>query len=144
MKLSAIKTDSARVEQGEWIGDLPEMDDLELRVRGIANADYRRLQAKLIQAVPFKRRRNGLAVDDADRIQARCLLETVLLDWRGMVDDDGAPIAYSRDLAETLLSDPDFRAFRDAVVVAATRVGDDDAEGDEALEKNSETSSAGA
>ncbi|WP_201159426.1 hypothetical protein [Rhodoplanes elegans] len=143
MDLSQIKTNSALIEQGEWIGDLPELGDVAFRVRGLGNADYRALQHKLINEIPARLRRKGLGADDQDRIQTECLIETVLTDWRGLTSG-GAPLPYSREKARELLTDPDFRRLRDAVFAAASMVGEDVAAADEALEKNSETSSAGA
>lgn len=142
MKLSSVKVDSARVQEGEWIGDLPEMGDLQVKVRGINNADYRLLQRKLINAVPLKRRRRGLQQEDEDRIVGECLLKTVLQDWHHLESDDGQTIAYDADFAAQLLNDPDYRAFRDAVVYAATLVGGEKEDIEEEMEKNSSQFSA--
>ncbi|GEP05562.1 hypothetical protein [Methylobacterium oxalidis] len=132
MKLSAIKVDSARLGQGRWIGEIPEMGDLRLRVRGIGNTEYRRLQSKLFDAVPRSKRVHGrIDPDEVDRITAQCLLDTVLLDWEGLTADDGATIPYSRDLAEQYLTDPDFARFRQAVSWAATVAADEVAGNDE-------------
>jgi hypothetical protein len=143
MKLSSLKTDVARVEQGEWIGDIPEMGDLELKVRGIDNADYRALTSKLVQTIPLKRRRRGISSEDLEQIQNKCLLETVLLDWRGVQDDSGKDVPYSRELAETLLTSPEYRTFRDAVAYASRLVGADEDDAASELEKNSSPSSTG-
>ena len=143
MKLSSLKTDSVLVETGEWIRDIPEMGDLELMVRGVDNSDYRALASKLIQAIPLKRRRRGISQEDLEQIQNRCLLETVLLDWRGVQDDNGAQVPYSRDMAETLLTSPEYRAFRDAVAYAARLVGAEEEDATVELEKNSSTSLIG-
>lgn len=136
MKLSSLKTDIGRVEQGEWISDIPEMGDLELKVRGIDNADYRALMNRLVQAIPLKRRRRGISPEDLEQIQNRCLLETVLLDWRGVQDDGGQAMPYSRDLAVTLLTSPEYRTFRDAVAYAARLVGAEQEDAASELEKN--------
>lgn len=85
MKLSEIAVDIAKEEAGDWV-DIPDLQGVSVKVRSIHNADYRRLSAKLLGKL---RRRlggrelmaSGLPVEEADRITARCLLETVLLDW---------------------------------------------------------------
>jgi hypothetical protein len=47
-----------------------------------------------------------------------------LLDWDGIVDDDGKAVSYSEELAATFLTDPRFRLMRNAVVWAASVVGE--------------------
>src|SRR5215207_282633 len=120
MKLSDIKININAVEKGDWVGDIPEMGDLRLRVRGTDNADYSALQDKLLRAA---RRRNGNASrEQRDQITATLLLETVLLDWDGILDENNRPIPYSKDFAQTLLTDPEYRDFRMAVIWAADQV----------------------
>lgn len=135
MKLSAIKVDSARAEQGAWVGDIPEMGDLRLQVRGLRNADARRLRAKLLAAVPRDQRANGrLSPAAADEIDARVLSETILVDWQNLTDENDAPLPFSREKALELLSNPDFVVFRDAVAYAANVVAEglaDQAEADQ-------------
>lgn len=128
MRLSEIQINAAAVEEGEWIGDLPEMGDLRLKVRGLNNDKYRRLQQRLIEATPRAKRPGGrLDPAEQDRITAKCLTDTVLLDWSGLEGDEG-PIAYSAEMAKTLLTDPQYRRFRDAVIAAASRVEEVEAE----------------
>lgn len=139
MKLSSLKVDAAAIEDGEWIGNIPEMGDLEVRVRGLNNAKYRRLQTTLIDAVPRAKRQGGrLDPDEQDRITASCLTATVLLDWRGLEGEDGQPVPYSKDLATDLLSKPEFRRFREAVIWAAAQVGEERAAADEEDAGNSQ------
>ncbi|MHC2016309.1 hypothetical protein [Methylobacterium sp. CM6247] len=122
MKLSALKTDSAKLEQGQWVKDLPDMDGLELKVRGLGNTEYRRLQDKKVEAVPRAKKIRGLDNETQDRIISECLHEAVLEDWRGLTGDDGQPVPFSSDLALTLLTDPDYARFRSAVLQAASIV----------------------
>lgn len=126
MKLSDTKIDSAKVEQGDWVGDIPDFGDIRLKVRGLGNADYNRLQAKLIRSLP-KAQRDGAV----DKILPRLLADTILLDWDNV--DEGP---YSKDLAEKFLTDPDYRPFRDAVMWAASQVAERRADDLEADVKN--------
>lgn len=142
MKLAKVNT--AKVEGGAWVGDIPDMGDLRLRVRGINNARYRRLQQELINAVPRSERRKGRLDPEAiDNVTATCLLRTVLLGWENLECEDGRPVPFSEEQAKVYLTDPAYRAFYDAVVYAATIVGEDDAEADKADEGNSASASAG-
>ncbi len=125
MKMSELAVDAARLEGGAWVEEIPEMEGLRLKVRGANNADWRRLQTKLLEAVPRKQRVGGrLDPDTQDRITASLLLNTCLLDWQGLEDDDGNPLSYDKKMAEKLLTDPQYRRFREAVVWASTVVGE--------------------
>lgn len=131
MKLSALTVNTDAIEQGRWIGpstgyQIPELGDVELKVRGLVTADYRTLYANLVRGLDRSAKVGGMiAPAAADRIVSQCLLETVLLDWRNLSDDDGKPITYSKRQAEPLLNEPEFRRFRDGVVWAASIVGDE-------------------
>jgi hypothetical protein len=125
MKMKDVAVDAGRAETGAWVGEIPDMEGLRLKVRGSGNKDWRRLQMKLIQTVPRKRRMSGnLDPDDSDRITTLCLLNTSLLDWSGLEDDDGKEIPFSREMAEKLLTEPDYRRFREAAAWAANWVAE--------------------
>ena len=126
MKLSGLKTNSAREEQGAWVDNIPDLGDIRLKVRGDQNADARALRAKLFEAVPRSERPNGrLTPKAADELGTRVMVDTILVDWSGLVDEADEPIPYSVEKATEILSNPDFRVFRDGVAIAAQRVGQD-------------------
>jgi hypothetical protein len=142
--LNSRKIDHNKVEQGAWVDNIPEWGDLRLRVRGIGNSDYRRLQATLLDSVPRgKRMRGRIGPEDQDRINATCLADTVLLGWENLTSD-GAPVPYSKEEAKRLLTDPDFVAFRDAVTWAANMVAENSEENSEAVLGNSLLASVGS
>lgn len=122
MKLGALKTDLAKVEQGMWIDNIPDMGDLRLKVRPIGNPDYRRVYGQLVDSTPRDKKRGGMVTDfDARQsIAGRALADTVLLGWDGLEGDDGMPLPYSPAKAKELMLDPEMTAFRDAVSWAAT------------------------
>lgn len=139
MKLNDMTINPARLEQGAWVDNIPEMGDLRLKVRGLGNADHRNLQQKLFDAEPRQNKVGGrLNADSQDAISARCILDTILIDWDKLEGEDGY-IPYSREVAEKLLTDPAFRRFREAVTWAASVVVEttdgarDDAAGNSAL-----------
>lgn len=137
MKLADLKVDPAKVEDGDWVDGIPEMEDLRLKVRGVGNAQWRKLQRKLISAVPQHRRIDGvISQEDEDNITSICLQSACLLDWAGLEGEDGQPLAYSKEVASELLTKPETRAFRDAVLWAATIVGRRKAEVAEGDAKN--------
>lgn len=137
MKLTAMKVNSRAIEAGEWVDNLPEMGDLELHVRGLGNSEYRAHYAKIVEALPRADKIDGRPTPEAaERVVVECIVETILLGWRGVEDDAGAPVPFSKDQARALLTDPDFRPFRDAVSLAASRVADSRAADVEVASKN--------
>src|SRR4051812_7467385 len=110
MKISELEVDQKIVEEGTWVGNIPELTGVRLKVRGSNNRDWRRMAQRLIAAVPRKNRANGvLDPEEADRISALILLNTGLLDWEGIESDDGSPIPYDRKKAAQYLAGERFR-----------------------------------
>lgn len=143
MKLSSVAVDPKAIEDGEWVKDLPEMGDLELKVKGQNSSAWRAAQRKAFNALPrnLRNRPDGLSPKIQDQINTACLLACVI-DWKNVELDDG-PKDFSKGLLEKLISDPVYQVFRDACLVATLRVGAADAQADEDLAGNSESSSAG-
>lgn len=111
MKISELEVDPKLIEEGKWVGNIPELTGVRLKVRGANNKDWRRLAQRLINAVPRKLRVNGiLDPDEADRISATILLMTGLLDWEGIDADDGTSIPYDKKKAAQYLAGERFRA----------------------------------
>lgn len=124
MDLASLKSNPAAVENGDWVDSIPDMGDLRLKVRGTESAEWRRLMGKLHAAVPRQKRAAGaLDPEENDRMISTCLLEIGLLDWDGLTGEDGKPIPYSKERAAELLTQPEYRSFRNAVLWAATIVG---------------------
>ncbi|MGB3834823.1 MAG: hypothetical protein WA975_23495 [Mesorhizobium sp.] len=133
MEISAFRRDSKVVEAGQWIGDIPGMGDLRLRVRGLSTPTAVAYRSRLERAVPRnKRDRDGsLKPEQSLEVFSQVLLEHVLFDWDG-ITQDGKPVPYSKDLAAEWLTNPDFRPFADAVAWAAGVVdrGGEETEGE--------------
>jgi hypothetical protein len=140
MKLSNMKVDHKRSEEGEWVKNIPEMEDLELRVRGQSCVSARVMRNKLLRGLPAKVRNdpNGLPIEVLDRMEATICVDVLLLEWRHLDD-----IPYSKEKAAELLNDPDLATFREAISWAANRVGRQEAAAKEAELGNSGTISAG-
>jgi hypothetical protein len=73
---------------------------------------------------------------------AKLVATFLLTGWEGIADDAGNPIPYSPEKALELLSDRAMRELVKQVILAATRVGERDAEFTAAAVKNSERPSA--
>lgn len=139
MEVSALKRNSSRIEAGEWVGDIPEMGDLKLRVRGMQSTIYTTTYARLARAVERKDRDRSGALLPAVNILVlgQALYESVLFDWDGLTNE-GEPFLYDAATALEWLTNPDFRNFADAVVWAARVVDNIRTDIKEDLEKNFE------
>lgn len=114
----------AAIEDGAWIGGLPNMGDLELKVRGLKSRLVRELYESKVRAVPNDKRDRKTrepVLSERERIAVELLHEVVLLDWRGLTDG-GKPVKYDPALAKVWCMDPSYRQFADAVTHAAMMV----------------------
>lgn len=128
MKISEITRNLSVIEAGRWVSDIPNLGDVELRIRGKDNADWRRLESALVASVPRSGRINGRITPlESDRIVGVLLRDAALLDWKNVTDNDGNPIPFSKEAAAKFLLQPEFRGFRDAALWAAISVAEDTA-----------------
>lgn len=124
MKISDRKIDPQKKEDGAWVENIPNWENLRLKTRGVGNRQWARMEMTLLNGVPRKRRFNGLELEDRNRINGMLLRDTALLDWANMEDEDGNPLPYSRELADKYLTSPEYEPFRDAALYAATFVAE--------------------
>lgn len=124
MKLSERKIDPKKREEGAWVTDIPEWDDLKLKTLGVGNKAWAKREQALLTAIPRARRMNGISKEDRDRINAILLRDHGIVDWRNVDDDEGNPVPYSKDVAGTYLTAPENEPFRDAALWAATVVAE--------------------
>lgn len=136
MKLSEIAVNAAAIEYGRWVSIGHIMPGVRLKVRGLENEDYQRLFNKLVTEIPRAERLKGPDAAVMRDITTRLLVETILIDWEGIDNDDGTPLVFSKEKAREVLSDPNLIAFRKAVEWAAGVVGEDDLAETEATAKN--------
>jgi hypothetical protein len=134
MKLSDLQVNAAAIEQGVWIDNIPDCGDLRIKTKGINNTAWRRLFASLIRALPKSAKREGASPDELDAINTQCLIETCLIEWENLVDDNGVPIPVSA--AKEMLADPKWGRLRDAAFYAASWVADQSDESRKDEEKN--------
>ena len=101
-------TDKSKENQGVWV-DLGEGARLLIARHGNERFKlrYQELTAPYAAAIRTK----TLSEAVAEKILKQILAETILLDWEGIVDDDGNPVPYSVEKAMEFLDIPDFRSF---------------------------------
>lgn len=132
-----MKVNSAAVQSGRWVSIGKYFSGVEVKVRGFKNKDYQRELLRMMSDVPLADRVK-IASDPefSDKLDIELAASCILLDWRGLEDDNGEPLAFSRDKAFEILSDPDYIEFREAVDFAAKIVGKDELVEAEAVSKN--------
>ena len=137
MKLSQIRRDKVLDAEGAW-QEVPNWPGVELKVRPMNNPDFKRLQGKLLAEL-MQLKMIGLPDDqkmDEQEIMRRmtvdggyidvtkqCVEQTVLLDWRGIEDEDGELQPYHPEIAHICIHDSEqFPDFCDEVIRAARAV----------------------
>jgi hypothetical protein len=121
MDLAKVRVDVTRSKAGEWVKDIPGLDDIELKVRGSNSPHFRTAQVKAQRAIPRDARKDGLVDPEAaDAALGRALAE-ILLDWKN-VSVGGVEIPHTAEAALTILTDPEMSVFRDGVAYAADYV----------------------
>lgn len=116
ISLASMKKGYAGMNAGVWVGDipLPLFDGITLQVTRLWTPTYAALHEKLSADMT-----DLSAEANEKRMTDECLVQTVLLGWKG-VDDP-----YSQETARQLIADPDMGvAFRNAIIWAATHVAE--------------------
>lgn len=116
MEVSGMKKNSAAIDGGDWVGDIPGMGNLRLKVRGSTSRKVRKALADKISGNP-----NNQTEDSRDRVTAEVFAESVLLDWEN-ITSGGEPVPYSEETALQWLIDPDMDDFFRAVEYASNEV----------------------
>lgn len=147
MKISTYKVDSSLIEEGGWIdfsATLGEEDAPAFLVRGKATEEYQERLFVALAKVPVDKRVNGrVSPWTVAQIEGELIGELLVLDWRGLTEDDGTPIEFSRERAVEFCTHADYRPLRALIELAVNNVVD---MGRKTLEidlGNFETSSAG-
>jgi len=115
MKISSFATDLGLEENGVWV----EIGDgASLLIARMGNPKYNEHVRRTAQ--PYKRQvRNGTMDENLSaKLLNASIAATILLDWKGLEDDKGKEIKYTRATAEQLLGD--LKDFRALVVEIAT------------------------
>lgn len=115
MKISKFATDLDLEENGVWV-DIGEGG--EILVARMGNPRYQKAVQSISKPHRTQIRQKTISEDLSDELLLKAMAETILLDWKGIEDDKGKVIKYTKDTAFKLLRD--LRDFRNLVVELAT------------------------
>lgn len=143
MDIQSLKRDPGIIEAGRWVGDIPGMAGLRVKVRGMKSNAFRETLERLRRSLPrTERHADGTPFTAASiRITGQAVFESVLLDWDGFTRND-EPQPYDKDMALMFCTDPAYELVLDGFVWAANVVDNEQSEADEELAKNSPSPSA--
>jgi len=113
------------------------IDGLEFKVAREGNPNHSKLIRKLYK--PYRKQvQAGKDLPDSvtDEISAKLIVETLLIDWKGMPSVDGGEVPYSKDEAYSLLNQPELRPLKEEIQDFAGDAAQYELEINEEVEKN--------
>jgi hypothetical protein len=154
-KLSTLRRDVATLSDGVWISPDPNLEEIEMRVRGKDATYFDVLSVKFREAVrraredgtlKSKQGLNDMAPSTVQAIEDRLLLERLVLDVRGIEADDGSALSVEqfREMAISEAYLPMLFLAREAVILATERRDSDRAAALGNSEASPSTGSRGA
>jgi hypothetical protein len=122
VKLLKLRRDAQKINDGEWVRPGEEFEDLELKIRGYT-FEFTDARAERFRAAARKYGGDIAKVKgkESHAIVVSTIKDYLLLDVRGVVDQDGTPIDV--DKFKELLSDMNFQMLVRACIEAAGQVG---------------------
>jgi hypothetical protein len=103
MKLSQIESNVNLEEEGVWV---TMTGGWEAKVRSTNCKAYRDLNQRIFQKNRrFYARRQAPPPETQDQDTLRLVVETLLVDWRGLEDENGEPIPCTPENATEILGD---------------------------------------
>lgn len=116
-KLSSLLSDPKAAEDGVWVHIIGTW---EMRLAYMSGPRYTRVAQKLlIEALGEHKVVNAQDLPDSvmEEIHLRSVAEGVILDWRGVYEDDGeTPIPYDAETAYQTLANPKAWEIKGAVL----------------------------
>lgn len=137
MEISELKRDAARIDGGQWVGEIQDMGDLRLKVRGEGYLPFLSMLQRKIRAMTRSEKMPDGSPKPEPLLKAtgEAAHAHLLIDWDGLTDE-GKPLPYDREIALKWLTDPVYVHFSNAVAWAARQVERGAAEVKEVAGKN--------
>jgi len=118
MKLSSIAIDSDKSENGIW-KEVALGTGFECLIARHTNSRFRAELERRLMDITRESSKEPTAKQYSDAtLKAFC--SHILLDWRGIEDDDDQPIPYSSEKAYEILSNPEYADLREAIENVST------------------------
>ena len=101
--------DVAREIDGVWID---YQDDAKLLIARMGNPQNRKAYERAQARFRGKIKRDKMTADDRIEVMAKCLADSILLDWKGINDHESKKLKYTPEMAyQALRWDLDLREF---------------------------------
>ncbi|MBB76531.1 MAG: hypothetical protein CMJ75_18660 [Planctomycetaceae bacterium] len=114
-KLGDFATDLNKERDGIWFRY--HGSDFECRIARIGNPNFEGAKRRALRDEKVRRAvEGGLTVKESKHALAPLVAEYILVDWRGLEDDDGNPLPYSIEKATEMLRDDRYRDVYDWVL----------------------------
>lgn len=139
IKLNSIAAKEIPAE-GEWI-ESPDWPGVRFKVRPINSRDYQ-IQRDLMVQRKIKALNRVPTGPEMEPELGKLVARHLLRGWEGLLDDAEKAIEFTPEKAIELLADESMAALEQQVILAATRIGERDAEFTADAAKNSPAPSA--
>ena len=117
-RLNRIATSTDLASEGQWVefcpAQGPDDEALELKIARVGNPNYNQRLQELVR--PHRRKVRMGFDEDLEEFVRIAVAECVLVDWRGLQDDDGKAIPYSKEKSVEILTDPVYSDVFDFVM----------------------------
>ncbi len=116
-RLNRIKTNTEQGTEGQWIEFCPAQGDepaLELKIARVGNPKYNQRLQELVR--PHRRKVRMGFDEDLEEFVKQAVAECVLVGWRGLQDNSGKEIPYSKEKSVELLTNPEYSDLFDFVM----------------------------
>lgn len=103
-KISAVRADLDKEIKGVWV---PYQMGIELKIARLGNPQYQAALRLLTESRKVLLGTKDLSDDQRQDLQREVVAQMILLDWRGVEDDEGNPLAYTPAVALSWFKDPE-------------------------------------
>lgn len=114
-KLNKFATNLTLAQEGTEI-DLG--DGLIVRIAKANNANYSKYMKQVLKPYERQLRQKAGGLDDQifERLYVEAIAETVWLGWRGLEDDNGVEIPYTKEKCIEILKDPQYDELKKLIL----------------------------
>ena len=110
MKLSKIENNLEKENEGVW---LTYDGDIEVKIARFGNDRYQKIAEALYKPVKKQLQRGSLGSKRATELASKAVAKGIIVDWRGIEDDDGNLIPFSEEKAIEFMLNPKLKDFKD-------------------------------